>query len=231
MLARAVGVVRPDAGQAIGLQLEPHRQRVGLLLRRRAAARLHLLGDAEQVLHVMPDLVRDHVGLREIARRLEALAQLAVEAEVDVDLLIGRAVERTHRRLREAARRLHRAGEQHQLGLLVLRPGLPEQRAPGVLGVGQHHRDESCHRVVGRRLGRRAGLLDGALGACALQQQARIDAEDQREHDQDDRPEPAAHHAGGHPHPAAVLDVVASPAGFPTHRFASMTAQPGRAGV
>ena len=59
------GVVGPDAGEAVGLQLELHRKS--------AAARsvpllrfLHLRQDAEQVLHVMADLVRDHVGPGEI---------------------------------------------------------------------------------------------------------------------------------------------------------------------
>ena len=41
-----------------------------------------------------PMLVRDHVGLREVARRIEAVRELAEEAEVDVHVLVGRAVER-----------------------------------------------------------------------------------------------------------------------------------------
>ena len=36
--------------------------------------RVDLAGDAEQVLHVVADLVRDHVGLREVARRAQARA-------------------------------------------------------------------------------------------------------------------------------------------------------------
>ena len=70
---------------------------------------LHLVGDAEQGLHVMADLVRDHVGLGEVARCLEAVLQLPVEVEVDVDLVIERAIERPHRRLAGAARRLRGA--------------------------------------------------------------------------------------------------------------------------
>ena len=66
--------VRPHAGQAVGLQLHAHLQ-----LRwpsRSSPARLlqlglHLVGDAEQLLHVMADLVRDHVGLGEVAGRLK----------------------------------------------------------------------------------------------------------------------------------------------------------------
>ena len=51
-----------------------------------AALRVDLVGDAQQVLHVVADLVGDHVGLREIAGRAEARAQRVEEAEVDVDL-------------------------------------------------------------------------------------------------------------------------------------------------
>ena len=55
--------VAVDAGEAVGLQLEADRVRVRLLLRARAPLRrLHLVGDAEQVLDVVADLVGDDVG-------------------------------------------------------------------------------------------------------------------------------------------------------------------------
>ena len=85
---------RPHAREAVGLQLHAAPAARWPRARRRAQRlllqRLHLVGDAEQRLHVMADLVRDHVGLREIARRVEALLQLVVEVEVDVDLLVER---------------------------------------------------------------------------------------------------------------------------------------------
>ena len=72
-----LGVMRPDAGEAVGLQLDAHLHAVGLDLRAGRALRLlHLGQDAEQVLHVMADLVRDHIGLRELA----GLAAAAAEA-------------------------------------------------------------------------------------------------------------------------------------------------------
>ena len=81
-------VPRPHAGVAVGLQLGPHRPAVGSL---RAAG----LQVAEQILHVVPVLVGDHVRLGErAALRAEPVVQLLVEAEVDVDLLVDRAVER-----------------------------------------------------------------------------------------------------------------------------------------
>ena len=56
------------------------------------------LVDAQQVLDVVPVLVREDVGLGERATLgAEARAQLVEEAEVDVDRLVGRAVERADR--------------------------------------------------------------------------------------------------------------------------------------
>ena len=92
-------------GEAVGLQLEPHRELRWPDPGPACCSLLDLAADAEQVLHVVADLVGDHVGLGEVAGRAEAVAQLLVEAEVDVDLLVGRAVERPHRGLRRSRSR------------------------------------------------------------------------------------------------------------------------------
>ena len=85
----------PDAGVAVGLQFHPHRQFVGLRCDARDRACCDAPGrDAEQRLDVMTDLVRDHVGLREVARRAEALVELAEERQIEIELVIGRAIER-----------------------------------------------------------------------------------------------------------------------------------------
>ena len=60
-------VFAPDAGETVRLQFETHRQRIALGLADAAALRLDLARDAEQVLHMVADLVCDHVGLREFA--------------------------------------------------------------------------------------------------------------------------------------------------------------------
>jgi hypothetical protein len=73
------------------LQLLPHRHLV-LGPTAHHAARRGV--EAEQRLHVMADLVRDDVSLREVARGAEAPIELVVEAEVDVDALVSRAIER-----------------------------------------------------------------------------------------------------------------------------------------
>ena len=79
----------PHARVAVGLELEAHRAGAWALARLDPAVR------AEQVLDVVAVLVGDDVGLGErAALRAEALAQLVVEPEIDVHLLVGRAVER-----------------------------------------------------------------------------------------------------------------------------------------
>src|SRR5262249_33718139 len=56
--------MRPDPGKAIGLKLETHRRAARSF---RGASRMHSVADAEDLLKVVSDLVRDHVSLRELA--------------------------------------------------------------------------------------------------------------------------------------------------------------------
>src|SRR5688572_1908085 len=141
-------VMGPDAGEEVGLELEPHRELVVLGLAHASAGGLDLVADPEEVLHVVPDLVRYDVGLREVSGRAVSPPQVLVEGEVDVELLIGRAVERTHRRLRETARRLGRLFEEDELGLTIGLTLRAEQVAPDLLGVGEDDRDEMREIVL-----------------------------------------------------------------------------------
>ena len=90
-----IGLLRPHAGETIGLQFDPHRH----LVRTDAAARRLffggcLVGDAQLVLNVMPHLVRDDIGAGELAGRPELRGKLLKEGEVDVHLPVTRTVER-----------------------------------------------------------------------------------------------------------------------------------------
>jgi hypothetical protein len=86
--------VPPDAGEAVGLQLLRDRQLVGRIriARRRAA---DLLVDPKQGLDVVPELVRDDIGLCEVAGSTETIAELPEETEVQIHLHVGGAVERS----------------------------------------------------------------------------------------------------------------------------------------
>src|SRR5262249_38745404 len=70
----------PHAGEAISLQFHPHLDAVGVrLIPSFLHALLHgvrLGQDTEQVLHVMADLMSDHVGLRELARLAAGVASI-----------------------------------------------------------------------------------------------------------------------------------------------------------
>src|SRR4029079_5153603 len=132
---------------------------------------------------MMLDFVRDHVGLREVSGRAEALLQVAVEAQVDVDAVVIRAVERPDGRLREAASRPYRIAEQNELRLFVGLAVAVEQSVPGLFGVRQDHGYELAELVGGRGgILLRALLVDAHGGTAALvEKNARVDAEEHRE--------------------------------------------------
>ena len=58
---------------------------------------------AGQLLYVVPDFVRQHVGLGEFAGRAKPLRQFVVETQIDVDLFVFRTIEWPGRRLGAAA--------------------------------------------------------------------------------------------------------------------------------
>ena len=172
-------------------------------------------------LHVMPQLVRDHVRLREVARRAEAAAQLAEELRGRCTRLVRRTVERPDRGARGAASRPRRVGEQHQPRRVVRALALLELRFPEVLDVVQHERHEVHESRVRVRRGVRR-LTDGRRRLRQILQDApRIEPAtttaklpaQQRQHDHQDQP---ADTAAGHAHrqpdaaprtPASVLIV------------------------
>ena len=58
----------------------------------------------QNLLHVMPDLMRDHIRLRELSRRSKPLLQFPEKTKVQIDFFITRAIERANRGLRHPAR-------------------------------------------------------------------------------------------------------------------------------
>jgi hypothetical protein len=57
-----LGAIRPDARQAICLQLNPDLKCIGVGLFNSLLCLLHLRQDAKLVLHVMPDFVGDYIA-------------------------------------------------------------------------------------------------------------------------------------------------------------------------
>src|SRR5258708_21794337 len=131
-------MVGPHAGEAVGLQLDAYLGCIALARAHALLRLLHLRQNAEEVLHVMPDLVGDDVGLRELASlaaaAAEAVLQIVEERSVEINALILRAVEWSHGGLRETAARPRRAPEEHEpLGLVVAVELLPGDVRPAVL--------------------------------------------------------------------------------------------------
>ena len=231
-----VGMMRPHPGIAVGLQFDPH---LDAVCRRLAAGgalrRRRLRQNAEQVLHVVADLMRDHIGLGELASLAGAAAEahlhVAEERRVEINAPVVRAVERPHRGLRKAAAALLAAGIEPQPRRVVLPAAGPEYFAPGVLGIAEHGGDELAGPVA-RHAGppRRRPVLLLVLRAAAddlraADQNARVDAgrpADQAEYDRGSDADAAARNAesaaaGVAAAAAVVLDIIAAAKIIPTH--------------
>ena len=63
---------------------------------------MDFLFDPNQFLHVMSEFVGKNVGLREFSGRSEALLELVIKSEIDVNLFVFRAIEGATRGLRQA---------------------------------------------------------------------------------------------------------------------------------
>jgi hypothetical protein len=102
-------VVCPHPGKAVGLQLDSHLQFIGLDLVHAALRLLYLRQDSQQILHVVADLVRNHVGLGELAALASHIAaaetplEILKEGGIQIDLPINGTIERTHGGLGKSA--------------------------------------------------------------------------------------------------------------------------------
>ncbi len=98
----------------------------------------------------MAEFVRQYIGLRELARRAKAAAQLVEEAEIDIDLLILGTIERARGGFRAAASGFGVIAEQHEFRVVVLHAGLLRQELrPSVLHVVEDKGDELHQGLLG----------------------------------------------------------------------------------
>ena len=174
--------------------------------------------------------VGDHIGLCEITGSLEALGHFLEEAHVQINLLVGRAIERPTGRRGETASGIDLATKQHQGWVLIVAPGLLENLAPRVFGVAQYRAYELGLLIVGRwcvpgLLGDlRRGLL-GQLTAQLPQNLHRVLAGQQTKADNHYHGHQAQAFAAPDSHPAAapgaliahVFHIVATSTFFPKH--------------
>ena len=192
-----LGVVGPDPGEAIRLQLGAHRQSARADLA--GLPRLRLLQNAEKLLDMVADLMRQHVSLGEVAGRAEALLQLGVEVEIDINVLVVRAVERSAGGGRRSATRLHarrRRASASDRG--IARPpaaAAAPSRYPPCRRARSPRRSASRRSPGrGRRLAAFLALLigTGRLGVAARQERQRVDAEKPGDDQHDDNGADAA---------------------------------------
>src|SRR5690606_37517336 len=97
-VAVAVGRMPPDPGETVGLQLLAYRQAVDHRCRFTLSGAAHLLSDTEDGLDMMSYLVGHHIGVGKVPRRTELAIQITEEAQVQIHLAIGRAIEGADRR-------------------------------------------------------------------------------------------------------------------------------------
>src|SRR5579885_203021 len=188
-LPALIGTVGPHTGETIGLQLDADLNAVGAGAAARCALLLLCLGqDAEQVLHVMTDLVCDHVSFGKLAglaaAAVKAHAHLLEKRGVEIDALVEWTIERPHSRLRKSAAALFAAAIEAQRRRTILPPLGGKNPAPHIFGVDEHSGDELTGRIL-RRAGppRRLSIGLLVLRRAAVDQlraadkDARIDAE------------------------------------------------------
>ena len=147
-------MVAPDARETIGLQLHLHRQGIPFSFRGLALETRDLFCSAHEILYVMADLMRNHIGLGKVAGCAKSLGHDVEEGEIEIDFVIAGAVEGTDSRRRGSARRLDCAGEEYESRIFI---SWPKQLFPGSFRVGEDHRGEFPQLVVGRSGRRRLG--------------------------------------------------------------------------
>jgi hypothetical protein len=216
----ALGMMGPDAGEVVGLEFEADGEFVVFGFAYAALYLVHLVGDAEEVLHVMTDFVGDDVGLGKVTRGAQLISEIAIEAEIDVDFLIGRAIERAGLGTGEATTGLDFAREEHKARLPVALAVAPEELIPDVLGISEDGFDELGEFVI-RSSGARSLLLNLALGRIPhlLEKRLRVSTEKDDEQDDDKGAEAASDGEWFAAHASPVFDIGALTSAFPAHDF------------
>ena len=163
----------PDAGVAVGLQLLADRELVRLR-RVRLAEPVDLGARSGLPLDVMSHLVGDHVCPGEVAGRAELPLHVLVEAQVEIDALVARAVERADRGGRAAATvGLDGARVEDELrGVIGIAAGR-ERALPDVLGVVEDVAGEILEIGLGVLAGRKRLRVVGARRRSAEAERAR----------------------------------------------------------
>src|SRR5437773_8223784 len=97
----------------------------------------------------MADLVRDHVSLREFARRAESFLQHSIKTKIDINAPIFWTIEGAAGSAGEPAAGSSMARKKDKLRFLVLATHLLKNRVPRVLGIGENDGNKTA-KLIGR---------------------------------------------------------------------------------
>src|SRR5258708_6081054 len=138
---------------------------------------------------MMPEFVRDYIGLGELAGSAEAAIQLIEKTEIDVDPFVFRTIERPGGGACSAASGLRGVTEQDELGVAIGFAGLLGKKLrPCFLCVVErkgHERDQWALRSIARRIGLTDLRWTGGCSATA-QQREKIGFEDEAANQEND---------------------------------------------
>lgn len=141
--AALTGGMSPDAGKAVGLEFHEDAE---LILRTRVAllSGANLAFDAKDGLQVVTEFVGDDISLSKVARGAKLAAEFVVKVEVNINALVGRAVEGAHGAFGSAASATDEAAEEDKPGFAVGHALLFRKKlGPGILRVVEDEADEA----------------------------------------------------------------------------------------
>ncbi len=169
---------------------------------------------------MMAKFMGKNISLRELAGRPESSLQLVKETEIDVHLLVGRAIEGARCRLGRATSGRSYVSKQNQLRVPVWNSTLLKNSRPGLLRVVEYKRNK-LHRWLLAGVTLAIGLTECLPGSRPLiaEQGEEISLEHEAKHEEDEESaNPEVHTADtASAFVSAILNIVASSAWSPTH--------------
>ena len=156
------GGVRPDAGEAVGLEFEVDGELISFarnLFRQPA----HFALDAGELLDVVAEFVSENVGLGEVSRVAAHAFEVIPEIEIDVDLFIGWTIEGAGRGLGSSAAGVGGVAVEDKLRVAVLQALSGKDLGPGPLRVIEDEADQLGFAVIGG-----AGRRTVGIGGCGV---------------------------------------------------------------
>src|SRR5437762_5372650 len=226
-------MIGPHTGEAVCLQFYAYRNRVGPPLVALRALGVRPLQDAELVLHMMTDLMGNHIGFGELPGRVEPVLHFLEKGQIEIRLLVFRTIEGPRGGTGEPACRAYTIGIEDEFWIIIGPTHALEELRPDILGVCEDDRDKLTHRIGPVRFRHARGtiaavirptrlcLLLGLVLAQQCQQSAGINTEKQPHKHDNDGTDPADAHGKSTTHTRSVLDVLAFPIAYPTHRNTS----------